>query len=168
MPALLIAVLWAVTGCGGDDAATATGTADSAVVQTVTQTATATATAPAKETSGTAPKPATTQANTQTRTSAPPNTDAEPSPPAAAPRLSGACPAVEVGARDGDVDVTYARIDQARKVDCTLAAEIAAQWGAQQMGIDKALLPLDWKCTKGNVCVNGSKRVAFTLVKPTE
>jgi hypothetical protein len=164
--ALLVVAMLALASCG-DDAAPTTQADGSAAVETVTQTATATATAPQDEASKTTGEPAatgTTQTQQQTTTQSSPATTSNPA--ASTQRQSGACQSVEVGARDGDVEVTYARIDQAQKVNCRLAAEIAAQWGRQQMGIDKALLPLDWECTKGNVCSNGSRRVSFTLVKP--
>ena len=166
LPALLVVAISALTACGDDDAETAANDTGATAVQTVTQTATATATAPQDEASKTTGEPATTattttpkQATTQS------GSDAGEAPAASAPRLSGACPAVEVGIRDGEVEPTYARIDQVEKVSCALAAEIAAQWGSQQMGIGKALLPLDWDCTRGNVCSDGSRRVKFTLVR---
>lgn len=162
---LLVLALLALASCGGDDAAPATQADGAVAVETVTQTATATATQDgASKTTG---KPATPE---QTQTQKPATTQpgsATTTPPAATTqKQTGACQSVEVGARDGDVEVTYARIDRVQKVSCALAAEIAAQWGRQQMGIDKALLPLDWECTKGNVCSNGSRSLSFTLVKP--
>lgn len=166
LAALLVVVMLALTSCGSDDAAPATSADGSAAVQTVTQTATATATAPQDEASKTTKKPATTE---KTQTQKPTRTQAATETPAASQKPpAGACQSVEVGARDGDVDVTYARITEARKVDCATATYIAAQWGSQQLGIDKALLPLDWECTRGNVCTKGSSRVSFVLVKPAE
>lgn len=167
--AVLVVATFALTSCGGDDDGPATPTAPAAAgpttVRTVTQTAEAvktTATAPQTQTSTRAATPTTT-AKPQTQTGAATTT----TPGTTAPKPSGACPNVEVGALDGDVDVTYARIEQARKVSCATAALVAAEWGRQRLGIDKALLPLGWECTKGgSVCTNGASRVSFVLVRP--
>lgn len=165
--ALMVVVMLALASCGSDDAATEAQADGAAAVETVTQTATATA--PQDEAGKTTSTPP-AAAKTETRTQTEAQTEAQADPPTAkspaTPEKRGVCANVEVGARDGDVEVTYARITQARNVDCVLATEIAVQWGRQQMGIDKALLPLDWDCTKGNVCANGSRRVTFELLRP--
>lgn len=161
LPALLVVAMSALTACGNDDAATAAKDTGSTAVQTVTQTATATATATAEEPTKTATKPAAeekTQTRAQTQTSSNRTRTTAQKP-------SGACPTIEVGARDGEVELTYARIVKVSNVSCPAASEIAAQWGQQQLGIGKALLPLDWECTKANVCAKGSSRVVFELVK---
>ena len=159
--ALLVVATFALTSCGGDDGpATPTATtAGATAIQTVTETRAATAT-----TTATSP-PATsgTSGATSTTTAKEP---ASATPETTAQRRSGACPNVEVGAREGDVDVTYARIEQARKVDCATAALVAAQWGRQQLGLEKALLPLGWECRQDGVCTNDASRVSFVLVRP--
>lgn len=164
--ALLTVAVLAVAACG-DEAPPATQADGSAAVQTVTQTATATATAtaPQQQPSGTTTKPATTQ-KTQPQTTTQPGSATSGSPTTTSRKPSGVCESVEIGVREGEVDATYARITQAHKVDCATAKYIASQWGSKQLGIDKALLPLDWKCTRDNVCMNGSRRVAFVLERP--
>lgn len=167
--ALLVVATFALASCGGDDGpATPTATtAGATAIQTVTETRAATATTTATSppaTSGTSGATSTTTAKEPA--SAPPSTSATTTPEATAQRRSGACPNVEVGAREGDVDVTYARIEQARKVDCATAALVAAQWGRQQLGLEKALLPLGWECRQDGVCTNDASRVSFVLVRP--
>lgn len=160
--ALLVVVMLALASCSGDDAATETQVAGPAAVETVTQTATATATAPQDEAS----KPAaTTKTATRKQTTTRSGPASGDSPATSPQRPRGACQPVEVGAREGEVESTYARIDEARKVDCATAAYVASQWGSRQLGIGKALLPPGWECTKGNVCTNGSQRVTFELVR---
>lgn len=168
LAALLVVATFALSSCGSDDGpATATTHASGSgatVVQTVTQTATATAgsttsqpatTTPATTTS-TTPKPAKPKPSTTTSASG------TTSPTTTA---GSGCGPIEIGIRDGEVDPTYARITGQRGVSCAAATNIVAQWGSERLGIDKALLPLRWSCTKQNVCTNGAARVAFVLEK---
>ncbi len=154
--------------CGSDDgAATATTvvTVPATAAQTTTQQQT-TAKAPSQTTRPATTQTATTPATTQkTQTTAP---AATPKPAPAKETTAGPCEPIGVGARDGDVDVTYARITQKTNLTCAQASGVVAQWGAQQIGTDKALLPVGWKCTSGNVCRSGKQRVSFVLEQPRD
>jgi len=161
LAALLVVATLALSSCGSDGASvTTTTTASPGSAQaTVTQTVAA-ETTPAKtttqKTQTTAPKPA----QTTTQTTAP-----KPKP-AATTKASSACPSVDVGARDGDVDETYARITSISKTDCQTATFVLQQWGGQRIGAGKALLPLGWECS-GNTCSKGSSSVSFVLDFPS-
>lgn len=165
LAALLVVATLALSSCGGDDG-TATATAPapaSTVVETVTQTATAKAgqtTTPAPS----APSKTTTATTAPQQGSAKPKAS-QPDAPDANPGQSN-CGPVLIGIREGEVDETFARITQQRKVtDCPIVTAVVSEWGKQQFGIDRALLPNGWRCTKQNVCTNGPARVAFVLEK---
>ena len=163
LAALLVVATLALSSCGSDGATVtkttivSPGSAEATATQTV-----AAETTPAKtttqKTQTTAPKPATTTQKTQTTASAP--------KPAATTKAASTCPSVDVGARDGDVAETYARITSISKTDCPTATFVLQQWGGQRIGVDKALLPIGWSCS-GNTCRKGSSRVSFVLEFPS-
>jgi hypothetical protein len=168
LAALLVFATFALTSCGGDDGAPAT-TSSAPVTGTVqTTTATTQASAPSttttQKTQTTAP-PATTQ-KTQTTT----KTQTSPKPAAAAPTTpaaAGGCGPVEIGVRDGDIDLTYARIKGQHDVNCATVTIVAQQWGRQQLGIDRALLPKGWDCS-GSTCSSGKGGFSFVLYRVSE
>jgi hypothetical protein len=163
--ALLVIATFALTSCGSDGGtATATTTvlAPATAAQTTTRTQTQTqastpaATQTTTQKARTTPAPTTTaKAQTTTATKAP-----------AHAKQAAACPSVDVGVRDGDIDDTFARVHQATNVACATAAVVVQQWGAQQIGAGSALLPDGWSCTKANTCSNGRSIVSFTLEFP--
>jgi hypothetical protein len=162
--ALLVVATLALSSCGSDGASVTTTTTVSpgSAETTATQTVAAEST-PAKTTTQkaqtTAPKPAqTTTQKAQTTAPAP--------KPAATTKASPACPSVDVGARDGDVDETYARITSISKTDCEVATFVIQQWGGQKIGAAKALLPIGWSCS-GSTCAKGSRSVSFVLEFPS-
>jgi len=166
--ALLVVATLALSACGGGSSSVTTtttvspGAAETTATQTVAAETTPaqttkTQTQPTTQTTAPSkPAPATTQ---KTQTTAPkPATPAKP---------ASGCADVDVGARDGDVDETYARITSISKTPCPLATFVIQQWGGQKIGAGKALLPLGWDCT-GNTCSKGSSSVSFTLRFPSE
>lgn len=169
LAALLVVATLGLSACGGSDSSVTTTTTVSpgAGTETATQTVaaeTTTAKTTTQETTTqsttqtTAPKPAqTTTQQTQTTASKP-----KPKPAAS----SAPCPSVDVGAREGDVDVTFARITSVSNVECETVTYVVQQWGGQRIGGEKALLPLKWSCS-GNTCRKGSSRVSFVLVPPS-
>lgn len=169
LAALLAVVSLALSSCGSDDAPSTPSPATAAQAPAVTTTATATATATATTT---APR---TTGSTSTTTkaaepSAPEQTSPEPKPePESVPAQdSGVCPGVELGQREGDIESTFAKITTAKGISCEGAATVVVQWGQQAIGLQRATVPLGWECRTSNVCTNGSMRVAFTLVPPSE
>ena len=166
LAALLVVATLALSSCGSDGASVTTtttaspGSAQATVTQTVAAETTPAKTTTQQQTQTTAPKPAPTTTQ-KTQTTAP-----APKPAATTKPSSSACPSVDVGARDGDVDETYARITSISKTDCQTATFVIQQWGGQKIGAGKALLPLDWHCS-GTTCSKGSSSVSFTLEFPS-
>ena len=165
LAALLVLAALALSSCGGDNGSVATTTtivpgSSAATTQTQTQTV-ASKTSPAtttQKTQTTAPKPA--QTTTQkTQTTAP--------KPAATTKASVGCASVDVGARDGDVDETYARITGISKVNCQTATYVIQQYGGQKIGAGKALLPIGWRCS-ASTCSKAGSSVSFTLEFPSD
>ena len=160
LAALLVVATLALSSCGSGGASVTTTTTVSpgSAATTATQTVAAGSTTTQK-TQTTAPKPA--QATTQkTQTTAPAPK------PAATTKAPSACPSVDVGARDGDVDETYAHITSISKTSCATATFVIQQWGGQKIGVGKALLPLGWHCG-GSTCSKGSSSVSFALKFPS-
>ena len=166
--ALLVVATLALSSCGGDGApsTSTSGAAGSTAAATVTQTATATATTGAATT---APRTTDTSSQPERTTTKATTTKAEATTPApqttSAPAAPDTCPPVQVGIRDGDVEATYAKITEQRKVSCQTVVIVAGEWGRERLGLDRALLPKGWDCTKQNVCTSGSSRIAFRFVK---
>jgi hypothetical protein len=165
LAALLVVATLALSSCGSDGATVITtttvspGSAAATATQTVAAETTPATTTTQQKTQTTAPKPApTTTQKTQTTAPTP--------KPAAKTKASSACPSVDVGARDGDVEETYARITSISKTPCPLATYVIQQWGGQKIGAGKALLPLDWRCS-GTTCSKGSSSVSFVLEFPS-
>ena len=165
LAALLVVATLALSSCGSDGASVTTtttvspGSAEATATQTVAAETTPAKTTTTQKTQTTAPKPAqTTTQKTQTTAPKP--------KPAATTKASSTCPSVDVGAREGDVDETYARITSISKVNCALATSIVQQWGGQKIGAGKALLPLGWECS-GNTCSKGGSSVSFVLEFPS-
>lgn len=170
LAALLVVATLALSSCGGDNASVTTtttvspGSGEATATQTVAA-ATTTAQTTTKQETQTA---ATTTA--QTTTQAKQTTTAKPKPkpkPAAPAKPQAPCPSVDVGARSGDVEETYARITSVSKVNCATVTYVVQQWGGQKIGADKALLPKGWSCS-GTTCSNGASRVTFTLEFPSD
>ena len=145
LAALLVVATLALSSCGSGGASVTTTTTVSpgSAATTATQTVAAGSTTTQK-TQTTAPKPK----------------------PAATTKASSTCPSVDVGAREGDVDETYARITSISKTSCQTATFVLQQWGGQKIGAGKALLPLGWECS-GNTCSKGSSSVSFALEFPS-
>lgn len=165
LAALLVVAALGLGACGGSDSSVTTTTTVSpgAGTETATQTVAAETTTAKTTTQGT-----TTQAKTQTTAPKPAQTTTQTTTSKPKPAASSApCPAVDVGAREGDVDVTYARITSVSNVKCDMVTYVVQQWGGQRIGGEKALLPLDWSCS-GNTCRKGSSRVSFVLVPPSD
>jgi hypothetical protein len=169
LAALLVVATFALTSCGGDDGgATATTSAApaSGTVQTTTttQASAPSATTTTKQAPATTAQPTTTQ---KTQTTAKTQTSKT---TAAAPSTTsgdgGGCGPIEIGVRDGDIELTYARITGQRGVNCATVTIVAQQWGGQQIGIDRALLPKGWSCTSGNTCSGDKGGFSFVLYKP--
>lgn len=165
LAALLVVATLALSSCGSDGASVTTtttvspGSAETTATQTVAAETTPAQTSTTQQTQTTAPKPAqTTTQKTQTTAPAP--------KPAATTKASSSCPPVDVGARDGDVDETYARITSIAKTKCATATYVIQQWGGQKIGAGKALLPLDWHCS-GTTCSKGKSSVSFVLEFPS-
>ena len=165
LAALLVVATLALSSCGSDGASVTTtttaspGSAQATVTQTVAAETTPAKTTTTQKTQTPAPKPAqTTTQNTQTTAPKP--------KPAATPKASSTCASVDVGAREGDVDETYARITSISKTSCQTATFVLQQWGGQKIGAGKALLPLGWECS-GNTCSKGSSSVSFVLDFPS-
>lgn len=160
LAALLAISTFALASCGGDDGGS---TASTASAPAVTATATATVTQTAKTTtSATSTSTSTPSASTTTQKT---STTTAKAPPASSG--SSGCGPVEIGLRDGDVELTYAKITSQRGVSCQTVTIVAQQWGAQKIGIDKALLPKDWSCS-GNSCSGPKGGFSFELYKPQE
>jgi hypothetical protein len=165
LAALLVVATLALSSCGSDGATVTTtttvspGTAEATATQTVAAETTPAKTTTTQKTQTAAPKPAqTTTQKTQTTAPRP--------KPAATTKASSTCPSVDVGARDGDVDETYARITRISKTDCQTATFVIQQWGGQRIGAGKALLPIGWHCS-ANTCSKGSSSVSFVLEFPS-
>ncbi len=158
--AFLVVAMLALTSCGGDDGA-GSGTITSAPASSATQatqtvTATATATTAKTQTSRTTtPTTTTTSETTPTTTATTPSQSAD----------AGGCGPVEIGVRDGEIELTYARITSQRNVSCQTVTIVAQQWGRERLGIDKALLPKGWDC-RGNTCSGPKGGFSFVLYKP--
>ena len=145
LAALLVVATLALSSCGSGGASVTTTTTVSpgSAATTATQTVAA---------------GSTTTQKTQTTAPAP--------KPAATTKAPSACPSVDVGARDGDVDETYAHITSLSKTSCATATFVIQQWGGQKIGVGKALLPLGWHCS-GSTCSKGSSSVSFALKFPS-
>jgi len=166
LAALLVVATLALSSCGSDNGSVITtttvtpGSAAATATQTVAAETTPEKTTTQQTTQTTAPKPA--QTTTQkTQTTAP-----APKPAATTTKPSSACPSVDVGAREGDVDETYARITSVSKTNCALVTFVVQQWGGQKIGVGKALLPDGWHCS-GTTCSKGDSSVSFKLEFPS-
>lgn len=84
----------------------------------------------------------------------------------AAVNLSGNCPRVRLGVRDGDTGATFATIENPAHVDCVTAAAVARAWGRQRIGLGNARLPAGWACDERGVCRDGRRRFELVLVPP--
>jgi hypothetical protein len=160
LAALLVVATFALTSCGGDDGAAPATTSPTPAAGTAqaTQTVTATAT---ETTAKTQTSQTTTSAATTTSKPTPTTTATTPSQRADA----GGCGPVEIGVRDGEIELTYARIANQRNVSCQTVTIVAQQWGGERLGIAKALLPKDWEC-RGNTCSGPKGGFSFVLYKP--
>lgn len=168
--ALLVVATFALTSCGGDDgaapattspapaagAAQTTQTTQASAPSTTTTQRAQTTTAPATTSTQTTPKTETTKTESTKTTAA-----ATPAPTAS----SGGCGPVEIGVRDGEIELTYARITSQRGVSCQTVTIVAQQWGGERLGIAKALLPKDWSCS-GTTCSGPKGSFSFELYKP--
>jgi hypothetical protein len=163
--ALLVVATFALTSCGGDDgAASATTTpAPAAGTAQATQTTAPPGTTATQQVQTTT-APATTSRQTDTSTTETSKTTAAATPSPAAG--SGGCGPVEIGAREGDVELTYARITSQRGVSCQTVTIVAQQWGGERIGIAKALLPNDWEC-RGSTCSGPKGSFSFKLYRPS-
>lgn len=168
--AVLVVATFALTSCGGDDGAAPATTSPAPASATAQATQTTQASAPTSTTATgqaqTTTAPATTSAQTtaktetsKTRTT---ETTAEATPSPAA--RSGGCGPVEIGVRDGEIELTYARITSQRGVNCQTVTIVAQQWGGERIGIAKALLPKDWSCSAGT-CTGPKGSFSFELYK---
>ena len=167
LAAVLVVATFALTSCGGDDgAAPATTTpapgAGTAEQAQTTQAATPTTTTTQQAQTTTAPATTSTTAKTETATTESSKTTAAAPAPAAS---SGGCGPVEIGVRDGEIELVYARITRQRGVSCQTVTIVAQQWGGEQIGIAKALLPKDWWCS-GTTCSGPKGSFSFELYKP--
>ena len=85
-----------------------------------------------------------------------------PRSPPPRPRRRSACPSVDVGVRDGDVEETFARIASVSKTDCETVTFVVQQWGGQRIGVGKALLPIGWELQREHLQQGQQQR----LVRP--
>ena len=169
LAAVLIVATFALTSCGGDDgAAPATTTpapgAGTAEQAQTTQAATATTTTTQQAQTTTAP--ATTSTPPRRPRPRRPRPRRPPPRPLRRPRApAAAVRGAEIGVREGEIEVVYARITKQRGVNCQTVTIVAQQWAGEQIGIAKALLPKDWSC-RGNTCSGPKGSFSFELYKP--
>lgn len=169
--ALLVVATFALTSCGGDDGtapavtspAPASGTAQTTIT-TTTQASAPSTTTTQRATTTTAPATTTQKAQTTQTTAKPRTSETTAAAPPTSSGGSGGCGPVEIGVRDGDIDLTYARITSRRGVSCATVTIVAQQWGRQQLGIESALLPKGWSC-KGSSCSGPKGGFSYVLYR---